>query len=171
LKIALAQMNSIVGDIDGNVEKIKNYLQQARESNAQIVVFPELAVTGYPPQDLLYENEFIRANKSALKELSRYSDGIVVIVGFVDFDKKWKLYNCAAVISDRKILAVVKKTLLPTYDVFDEERYFEPGRPEEIAPRQIMIEGQNISLGVEICEDLWDGEYDNCRRGYAKRCY
>jgi NAD+ synthase (glutamine-hydrolysing) len=160
LKIALAQMNSIVGDIDGNVEKIKNYLQQARESNAQIVVFPELAVTGYPPQDLLYENEFIRANKSALKELSRYSDGIVVIVGFVDFDKKWKLYNCAAVISDRKILAVVKKTLLPTYDVFDEERYFEPGRPEEIAPRQIMIEGQNISLGVEICEDLWDGEYD-----------
>jgi NAD+ synthase (glutamine-hydrolysing) len=153
-------MNSTVGDLNGNIKKIKHHIRQARDSGAQLVVFPELAVTGYPPQDLLYEKEFIKANKSAIKEISKSSHELTVIVGFVDSDKKWRLYNCAAVISDRKILAIVKKTLLPTYDVFDEERYFEPGRPEEIAPLHVMAGGQSVSIGVEICEDLWDEEYE-----------
>jgi NAD+ synthase (glutamine-hydrolysing) len=160
LKIALVQMNSIVGDLNGNVEKIKNYLLQARESGAQLVVFPELVVTGYPPQDLLYEKEFIMANKSAIQEISQSCDDLTVLVGFVDYDKKWRLYNCAAVISNCKILTIVKKTLLPTYDVFDEDRYFEPGKPEEIVPHQVMVAGQRLNLGVEICEDLWDEEYE-----------
>jgi NAD+ synthase (glutamine-hydrolysing) len=160
LKIALVQMNSTVGDLNDNVEKIKKYLEQAKESGAQLVVFPELAVTGYPPQDLLNEKEFIKANKSAIKEISRSCHGLTAIVGFVDYDRKGRLYNCAAIISNGKILALVKKTLLPTYDVFDEDRYFEPGKPEEISPHQVSIGGQDVCLGVEICEDLWDEEYE-----------
>ncbi len=153
-------MNSTVGDLNGNIEKIKNYIEQARESGAHLVVFPELAVTGYPPRDLLYEKEFIRANKSAIKEISRSCHELTVLVGFVDYDKKWRSYNCAALISHRKIVAIIKKTLLPTYDVFDEDRYFEPGKPEEIAPHQVVVAGQSITLGVEICEDLWDEDYE-----------
>ena len=160
LKIALVQMNSTVGDLNGNIEKIKNYIQHARESGAQLVVFPELAVTGYPPRDLLYEKAFIKANKSAIKEISQSCHELTVLVGFVDYDKKWRLYNCAAVISNRKTLAIVKKTLLPTYDVFDEDRYFEPGKPEEIVPHHVMVAGQRVNLGVEICEDLWDDDYE-----------
>jgi len=153
-------MNPTVGDLTGNIEKIKNYIEQARESGAHLVVFPELAVTGYPPRDLLYEKEFIKANKSAIQEISQHCQGLTVLVGFVDYDRKWRLYNCAALISNRKIISIVKKTLLPTYDVFDEDRYFEPGKPEEIAPHQVMIAEQSINLGVEICEDLWDDDYE-----------
>ncbi|MFW9961687.1 MAG: NAD+ synthase [Candidatus Thorarchaeota archaeon] len=160
MKIALIQMNSIVGDLNGNIEKIKNYIQQARESGAHLVVFPELVVTGYPPRDLLYEKEFIKANKSAIREISQYCQKLTVLVGFVDYDKNWRLYNCAALISNRKLVAIVRKTLLPTYDVFDEDRYFEPGRSDEIAPHQVIVEGQSITLGVEICEDLWDDGYE-----------
>jgi len=153
-------MNSTVGDLNGNIEKIKKRIQQARESGAHLVAFPELAVTGYPPRDLLYQKEFIKANKSAIKEISRSCHELTVLVGFVDYDRKWRLYNCAALISNRKIVAIIKKTLLPTYDVFDEDRYFEPGKPEEIAPHQVTVAGQSINLGVEICEDLWDDDYE-----------
>ncbi len=160
MKIALIQMNSTVGDINGNVVKIETWIRQAREAGAELAVFPELAITGYPPRDLLYNKKFILANKLAIKEISHYCHGLTVVVGFVDYDKEWRLYNCAAVVSHRKILAIVKKTLLPTYDVFDEDRYFEPGRPDEIRPRRITLAGDDVYLGVEICEDLWDDEYE-----------
>lgn len=160
MKIALVQMNPTVGDFNGNIEKIMYYIQQARESGAHLVAFPELTVTGYPPQDLLYEKEFIKANKKAVQQFSQYCKDLTVLIGFVDYDKNWKLYNSAALITDGKIAAIVRKTLLPTYDVFDEDRYFEPGKPEEITPHQVMIAGQKVNLGIEICEDLWDDDYE-----------
>jgi NAD+ synthase (glutamine-hydrolysing) len=160
LKIALAQINSTVGDITKNKERITEFINKAREAGAELVVFPELAISGYPPQDLLYERAFISANKSSIDEISKVCNGLVVILGVVDYDRKWKLYNSAAIISDNRILTMVKKTLLPTYDVFDEDRYFEPGTLKEIEPHEVKIGEEVIKLGVEICEDLWDEEYE-----------
>jgi NAD+ synthase (glutamine-hydrolysing) len=160
LKIALAQINSTVGDIAKNKEKIIEFINRGIEQGADLIVFPELAISGYPPQDLLYEREFVTANKSAIEEISQVCKGLTVILGFVDFDRKWRLYNSAAIISDEKIIANVKKTLLPTYDVFDEDRYFEPGVPEDIKPHEVRIGEEVIKLGVEICEDLWDEDYE-----------
>ena len=160
LKIAMAQMNPTVGDIDANVRKIRAFIQRAREGGAKLVAFPELAVTGYPPHDLLYEKEFVKADKSAIGTIAKSCRGLTVVVGFVDYDEDWKLYNCAAVISNGKIVGTVKKTLLPTYDVFDEERYFEPGKASEIIPLNVTIAGKKVNLGIEICEDLWDEEYE-----------
>lgn len=160
LKIALAQINSTVGDIAKNKEKITEFIRKAREQGAELVAFPELAISGYPPQDLLYERAFISENKSAIEEISQICNGLVVVVGFVDYDRKWNLYNSAAILSDGGILSIVKKTLLPTYDVFDEDRYFEPGASKEIEPHEVKVGEEVIKLGVEICEDLWDEDYE-----------
>jgi NAD+ synthase (glutamine-hydrolysing) len=160
LKIALAQINSTVGDITKNKEKIIEFIKKARTQSAELVVFPELVISGYPPQDLLYEKAFVSANKSAIEEILQVCHGLVVILGFVDYDKNWKLYNSAAIIADGKIIAIVKKTLLPTYDVFDEDRYFEPEAPNKIRPHEVKIGKDVINLGVEICEDLWDEDYE-----------
>jgi NAD+ synthase (glutamine-hydrolysing) len=160
LKIVLAQFNSIVGDIASNKERITEFINKGKEMGADLIVFPELVITGYPPQDLLYERAFIIANKSAVEEISSACKGLLVILGFVDYDRKWRLYNSAAIISDGKIIASVKKTLLPTYDVFDEDRYFEPGTTDEIRPHEVKIGGEMVKLGVEICEDLWDENYE-----------
>ncbi|MHA1770667.1 MAG: NAD+ synthase [Candidatus Thorarchaeota archaeon] len=171
MRIALGQINPTVGDIHGNVEKIVHYIQLAREKNADIVAVPELAVTGYPPQDLLYEKPFVRANKSALQGIASHTKGIVAIVGFVDYDEDWSLYNAAAVFEDGVLKTIVHKTLLPTYDVFDEARYFKSSAAERIAPVRVQIGGREVALGIEICEDLWDESYDTkvteilCTRG------
>ncbi len=160
MRIALAQINPTVGEISGNVELVVNYLQQAKQMNADIVAFPEMVITGYPPQDLLYERPFVRANKDALDKITEYTRGIVAVVGFVDYDEEWNLYNAAAVFEDGRLRTIVHKTLLPTYDVFDEDRYFEAASPESIAPVSVNVGGRIVMLGVEICEDLWDHAYD-----------
>lgn len=157
MRVAMAQINSTVGDLGGNIEKIKEYIDTAKKHKVDLVAFPELAVTGYPPQDLLYENAFVRRNKELLEELIRNNADIVGIVGFVDYDQK-NLYNAAAVFNGNKLVGIVYKTLLPTYDVFDEDRYFKPAK--EVKPVKVDINGEEIGLGVEICEDLWDEEYD-----------
>ncbi|MFW9909057.1 MAG: NAD+ synthase [Candidatus Thorarchaeota archaeon] len=167
----MAQVNSTVGDVEGNLSKVINWIGTAREQGADIVAFPEMVITGYPPQDLLHESAFIKANRKAMRSVSRKSKGIVAIVGFVDIDKKGSLYNAAAVYADGELLHIIHKVLLPTYDVFDEERYFEQGKSEEIAPIAIRIGNMTINLGVEICEDLWDTTYEEkitellCLRG------
>jgi NAD+ synthase (glutamine-hydrolysing) len=160
LRVAMAQINSTVGDLEGNVAKIRRFLADAEKRGAGLVVFPELAVTGYPPQDLLLENGFVEKNKRALEEMiSGNTVDIAGVVGFVDY--KWKdLFNAAAIFSRNRLAGVVYKTLLPTYDVFDEDRYFKPSREEEIAPVSVTIDGETVRLGVEICEDLWDSSYD-----------
>ncbi len=159
MKIAMAQVNSTVGDLEGNAKKIRAYVDKARGLKADLVIFPELAVTGYPPQDLLYEKAFVRENKSILQEIVRDNAGMVAVVGFVDYDKTGNLYNAAAIFEGREHVGTAHKTLLPTYDVFDEDRYFKPSEEHEIEPVNVAINGRKTRLGVEICEDLWDQQY------------
>ncbi|WKZ18666.1 MAG: NAD+ synthase [Candidatus Jettenia sp. CY-1] len=155
MKIALAQINQTVGDFQKNIEKICSYINRARIQGVNLVVFPELAVTGYPPKDLLDIPSFIDKNLQALDEITRCAYGISAIVGFVDKNKQpyGKLvHNAAAFIQDQRIVSVHHKSLLPTYDVFDEYRYFEPAHT--IFPREFM----GNALGISICEDIWNDE-------------
>ncbi|MDD3150571.1 MAG: NAD+ synthase [Candidatus Gastranaerophilales bacterium] len=153
MKIALAQINTKVGDLDNNIELIKLYIGKAIEKNADIVVFPELCVTGYPPKDLLDFNCFIDDNLTKIEELKKYTDKIAVICGFVDknvdkFGKKY--FNSAVLIYKGKIISKYNKCLLPTYDVFDETRYFEDGKITEV------IDFKGKKIGLTICEDIWN---------------
>ncbi|WXG39739.1 MAG: NAD+ synthase [Candidatus Freyarchaeum deiterrae] len=160
MKIAMVQINSTMGDLEGNIENIKKFINEAEEHQADLVVFPELAVPGYPPQDLLLEKAFVEKNKELLLKLIEQNNvDIAGIIGFVDYKGK-KLYNAAAIFHRNRIVGVIYKTLLPTYDVFDEDRYFEPQNEGEIKPIPMRINGEKLNLGVEICEDLWDESYD-----------
>ncbi len=155
MKIALAQINPKVGDFQNNANKIRSFIDRAGNSGAHLVVFPELAVTGYPPKDLLDVPAFINENLKILDEIVRSAHNIAVIVGFVDRNKRryGKLvHNAAAFIQDRKIVSVHHKSLLPTYDVFDECRHFEPAH--DIIPVKFM----GYTLGISICEDIWNDE-------------
>jgi NAD+ synthase (glutamine-hydrolysing) len=152
MKIALAQTNPIIADITGNIQKIKNFIDAARKLNADLVIFPELSITGYPPMDLLEHKKLTEDNLAALDEIARYSTGIAVICGYVDVCEEFSplLYNSAAFIENGHIVYKQHKTLLPTYDVFDEQRYFYPAH--ESAP--VCFKG--ISIGITICEDIWN---------------
>ena len=154
----MAQINSTVGDLEGNITKIWRFLLDAKKCGADLVVFPELAVTGYPPQDLLLENGFVEKNKKVLEEMiNRNTVDVVGVVGFVDYFGK-DLFNAAAVFRRNKLIDVVYKALLPTYDVFDEDRYFKSAK--EITPVSVPMNEKTVKLGVEICKDLWDGNYN-----------
>ena len=164
MKIAAAQINPTIGDIQGNVDKILQYIGRARELGAQLVVFPELSLTGYPPRDLLERSSFIEQNINALGELAPKVKDISALVGFVEKNLSAEgkpLYNAAALLEGGEIAYVSFKSLLPTYDVFDESRYFEPAAG--IAP--LKIGGQKIAL--TICEDIWTDEMCGPRK-YAK---
>ncbi len=163
----MAQINPTMGDLKGNASLIRHYARRAANDDADLVVFPEMAITGYPPVDLLPpretrppsgtrrpdQEEFVRLNKQLVLELAQELHDIVAVVGFVDYDES-NLYNGAAVMDGGHVLGVVHKTLLPTYDIFDELRYFVPGR--ENHPLKITIGGRQVSLGISICEDIWD---------------
>src|ERR687890_2820595 len=116
LRVALAQINSTVGDIQGNAAKIRDYIGRARDEGAQLVVFPELALTGYPPEDLLLKTHFVDAAGAALEEIARETEGIVALVGFPE--RRDDVYNACAVLGDGEIKAVYRKMLLPNYSVF-----------------------------------------------------
>ncbi len=156
MRFALGQINPTVGDLEGNARIMQNYIQRAIDSDANFIIFPELSITGYPPQDLVLEDRFIKDNKKILKKLAKNNKKIYAIVGFVDYDNANK-YNSAALLGDGKILGVTHKTHLPTYDVFDEDRYFTPS--DTIEPIEVKIDGNLIKIGLEICEDLWDENY------------
>ena len=147
LRVSLAQINPTVGDLAGNTKKIIEYIQKGREQGTDIVAFPEMAVTGYPPEDLLLKPGFIRDNLEALKAIQKETRGITAVVGFVDGEKE--IYNAAAVLHDGAVSAVYRKMYLPNYSVFDEERYFKKGRE----PLIISLNGMDI--GITICEDIW----------------
>ncbi len=147
LRVGLAQINTTVGDLDGNVAKIAEYAQKAREQGVDLIAFPELAVTGYPPEDLLLRRRFILDNLAALERVVQSSQGITVVVGFVDEDDD--IYNAAAVIHDGRLAGVYRKQLLPNYGVFDEDRYFQRGTE---AP---VFEVAGVLVGVNVCEDIW----------------
>ena len=156
MKIALCQINPTVGSFDYNRDLIlKNYVESINR-NADIVVFPELVITGYPPQDLLWEDGFIHQNLHILDTIAAQST-IPIILGFVK-KENGNLYNSAAVCYDGKIQSITDKILLPTYDVFDEDRYFTKGREPKVV--SVNISGKRVNIGIQICEDLWDHNYD-----------
>src|SRR3990172_125333 len=148
LRIAMAQINTTVGDIDGNAKKIIEYIEKAEGLKADIVVFPELSVTGYPPEDLLMKADFIRGNKESLKKIAKKTKNITAIVGFAD-KKDDAVYNAAGILNNGKIKGVYYKIYLPNYGVFDEKRYFEPGNECPV----YVISG--VKVGVNVCEDIW----------------
>lgn len=149
-RIALAQINVTVGDLAGNKSKIVEYMSNARDIDADVVVFPELSVTGYPPEDLVLRPQFVEDNLLSLNEIAGASKGISSVIGFVDRDSA--LRNSAAVVFDGAVRSIYHKSRLPNYGVFDEKRYFEPGRE---SPVYLM---SGIPVGVNICEDIWDSE-------------
>ena len=153
MRISLAQLNVTVGDLEGNAAKILHAAAEAKARGCELLVTPELALPGYPPQDLLFKRHFIQAQHRVLDRLVEQAP-LPILVGFVSWDRERQLYNAAALIEDGELTGVVEKTLLPTYDVFDEWRYFKPAQavqPLELAGRK---------LGVTICEDIWDETYE-----------
>ncbi len=156
MKIGFAQINSIVGDFAGNARRIARAAEDLESRGAQIILTPELALTGYPPQDLLFKSDFVPRNLAALEELHGHVRKAALLVGCVDVNPSGKgrpFFNAAAVLERNRPVRKVFKSLLPTYDVFDEARYFEPGP----APAPLEIGGRR--LGVTICEDIWTPEY------------
>ncbi len=148
MRIALAQINTVVGDVWGNVERAANTLERAVESGADLVAFPELTTTGYPPEDLLLRPSFIEENLEALGEFAgRVPEGVAAAVGFVDLNGD--LYNACAVVSGGKILHRYHKRYLPNYGVFDENRYFREGEGAPV----VKLDGSLV--GVSVCEDIW----------------
>jgi NAD+ synthase (glutamine-hydrolysing) len=147
LRIALAQINTTVGDIDANAARIGEAIDGARERGAQVVVLPELAVTGYPPEDLLLKRHFLVANRRAVTEIASGVSGIVALVGFADTNGF--AHNALGVLADGELRGAYGKMLLPNYGVFDERRYFEPG------PSAAMIEVDGTLIGLTVCEDVW----------------
>ncbi|MBA4389576.1 MAG: NAD+ synthase [Syntrophus sp. (in: bacteria)] len=148
IRIGAAQINSIVGDLKGNCAKILCYTEKARAAGVDVVAFPELALTGYPPEDLLLKTGFIDDNLKRLQELAKEVRDITVIVGFVDRQKNY-LFNAAAIIHGGRVQGVYHKQLLPNYGVFDEKRYFSAGT------RPLTFRLNGVTFGVSICEDIW----------------
>jgi len=147
VRLALAQINSVVGDLAGNKERILGRLEEAKEQNADVVLFPELIVTGYPPEDLLLRPGFVNAAERTLEEIARSCRGIAALIGSPSFDRD--LYNACAVCAGGEVKAMYRKRFLPNYGVFDEDRYFAPGRD------LILLELGKTLIGPNVCEDMW----------------
>jgi NAD+ synthase (glutamine-hydrolysing) len=147
MRLALAQINTIVGDLDGNGERIRRRLAEAKAQQADLVVFPELAVTGYPPEDLLLRPSFVEAAQAKAEALAREARGIVALIGVPWFDRD--LYNACAVCAAGEIKTIYRKRFLPNYGVFDEDRYFATGR------ELVLLEHGGTLVGPTICEDMW----------------
>src|SRR3954452_22173316 len=147
LRLALHQLNPTVGDLAGNAQKVRDGLRAAREAGAQLSLFPELMITGYPPEDLLIKEHFLRDAREALDDVASEARDIVAIVGFPE--RAEDVYNAAAVLADGRVQAIYRKVQLPNYGVFDEVRYFQAGR------RGALHEGAGVKVGLTICEDIW----------------
>src|SRR6266700_4288546 len=155
MKIGFAQLNPTVGDLSGNFEKIARAYERLAAAGAELVLTPELAITGYPPQDLIFKSRFVPENLEALERLHRRLGAAALLVGFVDRNegRGKPFHNAAALLEAGKPMRKAHKSLLPTYDVFDEDRYFEPASRVE----PFDVHGQKI--GVTICEDIWTEHY------------
>ena len=155
MKFALAQINTTVGDLAGNENKIRAAYARGTQAGADLVVLPELATTGYPPRDLLLRENFVAGNLAMLERLAKFTNKTGLIVGYVGRNEVrpgHAVTNSIALLQNGKILATRQKTLLPTYDVFDEARYFEP------ATENLPVEFNGVALGLTVCEDVWNDE-------------
>src|SRR5882762_3693183 len=155
MKIGFAQLDTTVGDLKGNSEKILRAYERLAGRGADLVLTPELAITGYPPQDLVFKSRFVLENLAVLEKLHARVEKAALLVGFVDRNEgRGKPFrNAAALLERGKPIRKTYKSLLPTYDVFDEERYFEPARSVE------PVDVQGKKIGVTICEDIWTEHY------------
>src|ERR671937_3237302 len=147
MRLALAQLNPTVGDIAGNEAKVREYLARAREAGSQLALFPELVISGYPPEDLLLKEHFLADARAAVEGIAAYTNGIVAIVGFPE--RADDAYNPAAGCADGALRAIYRKVNLPNYGVFDELRYFQRG------PGGAIVEVDGVKVGLTICEDIW----------------
>ena len=147
LRVGIAQINPTVGDLSGNTRKIVQFIDEAKSLGVDLLAFPELAITGYPPEDLLLKSQFITQNQESLNEIVKHTADIAVVVGFVDSNSD--IYNAAAIIYDNKLAGIYHKIYLPNYGVFDENRYFQAGNK---CPVFIMY---GIAVGITVCEDIW----------------
>ena len=147
MRLALAQINSVVGDVDGNAARVVEWIEQARDANADLVLFPELVVTGYPPEDLLLRPGFVRAARRAIDGIAKSTHGITVLVGAPHLDAD--LYNACFVLAHGEVRCIYRKRYLPNYGVFDEDRYFAAGRD------LILLRFGDVIVGPTICEDVW----------------
>src|SRR3990170_7480021 len=147
MRLALAQIDTVVGDLDGNPERIVRRIHEARTAGVDVVIFPELAVTGYPPEDLLLRPGFLRAARESLEEIAREAIGLVALVGTPWFDRD--LANACAVCAVGEVKAVYRKQFLPNYGVFDEHRYFAEGH------ELVLVRLGDVYVGPTICEDVW----------------
>jgi NAD+ synthase (glutamine-hydrolysing) len=147
MRLALAQINSVVGDLEGNRERILTRIREARDAEADLVLFPELAITGYPPEDLLFRPEFLRQARESLDLVAAEATGISALVGFPWLERD--LFNACAVCADGEVKAIYPKRFLPNYGVFDEVRYFQPGR------ELLLLKIGDALIGPTVCEDIW----------------
>lgn len=150
LRVALAQINPTVGDLDGNVVKLLRAYDEAEQSGCDLIAFPELSITGYPPEDLVLKPKFVADNEAALARFASHTGRCTAVVGFVDED--FDLFNAAAVCANGEVLGTYRKRLLPNYAVFDEARYFTPGSDTD--PLELYVVG-GVKVGISICEDIW----------------
>ena len=157
LTLSLAQLDPTTADIDGNTRLVRDAYDRAVEAGADVVVFPEMVVTGYCILDLVEDETFVDRNRTAVEEFAAHTDETAAVVGFVDRAGDTR-YNAAAVCQGGEIVGTARKALLPNYRYFDDERYFEPG--ETVAPIEVEVDGESVALGVSICEDMWDAGYD-----------
>lgn len=148
IRVGLAQINTTVGDLEKNTRLVLEYIDRAREKGVDLVAFPELAVTGYPPEDVLLKPHFVRENIRMLERIVAASTGMIVVVGFVDTDGS-EIFNAAAIAANGKLAGTYHKTFLPNYGVFDEERYFQSG------DQSLVFARGGARIGVNICEDIW----------------
>ncbi len=149
LRLAMAQINVMVGDFEGNKKKILDYLQLSEKAQADVIIFPELCICGYPPEDLLLKPSFIEDNIKVLEEIRGAVNSSLVCIGFAAKDSDSRIYNAAAFLQHKEIKALYRKIHLPNYGVFDERRYFTPG------DHCCLVNFGGIGLGITICEDIW----------------
>src|SRR5262245_60440918 len=147
MRLALAQIDTVVGDLAGNRDRILGRLEEARAAGADLALFPELAITGYPPEDLLLRPGFLKAAAQTLGEVAVATQGIAALVGTPHLDRD--LFNACAVLSDGEVKAIYRKQFLPNYGVFDEDRYFQPGRG------LVLLRCGDALVGPTVCEDIW----------------
>jgi len=147
IRIALSQINTTLGDLEGNAQKIIEGIQSARNMGVDLLAFPELALTGYPPEDLLLMPRFVQQNLEIMRKIVETTRGLTVVVGFID--KKDDIYNAAALAHNGELVDIYHKVFLPNYGVFDEDRYFQSGR------EALVFDIKGVKMGVSICEDIW----------------